>query len=105
MKLMTKSVLATVCLTGNLTVDSVVYFAESDARSPTYDHHISFGMNSAFASDSDDGDDEARQVCQNEAQRSYDDCVATAMDVGIGWEDMVFNCKVKYSMDYIRCQF
>lgn len=70
-----KGMLATVCLTGNLTVERIHLESNPQESLVTVNHHFGFGFTTAFAS-GDDGD--ARQECLDNASLVYNECIRDA---------------------------
>lgn len=77
MNCISKGVLATVCLTGNLSLEQIEL--STDGVLTTVNHQFGFGLNRAFADDSQDGD--ARLECMSNADTNYQDCMANASGV------------------------
>ncbi|RVU35431.1 hypothetical protein EOE67_13725 [Rheinheimera riviphila] len=95
-----KGVLATVCLTGNFTIERIDIELNPDDSLASINHQFGFGLTRAFADPSQDGD--ARLECMDQADTDYQDCMALAN----GFIDTVisyFQCSSARSDAYRKC--
>jgi len=85
MNFTSKGILAAVCLTGSLSIENGPEFVAEDSTFSWLDHHLSFGFSTAYADETEDGDEdprkEERERCHKDAKDSLDECYADAEEI------------------------
>lgn len=76
MKSISKGLIATVCLTGSITVEHATTGPFKEGAFSIANHHFDFGFSRAFADDSQDGDRMAE--CNDLALQNFNNCMDEA---------------------------
>lgn len=84
MNFVSKGILASVCLTGSMTIDQGPESVAGDPTLSWFEHQLSFGLNTAYADETEDEDEDEdprekeRAQCHQNANEALNQCYADA---------------------------